>query len=160
MTEATKATRLSKAAREFNVGIHTIVEYLAKKGIEVEAKPTSKLSPEAYELLLAEFMDEKAVKEESKKMELDNSLHESITLDDINKTSDKEEVEPEADIMIELLDIYKDEKIFGCIKIRTFAFLPEKIAPRKTIYIIYSDTGPSLFLQCHEIRAGRAIPFP
>ena len=36
MTEATKATRLSKAAREFNVGIHTIVEYLAKKGIEVE----------------------------------------------------------------------------------------------------------------------------
>ena len=32
MTEDNKATRLSKAAREFNVGIPTIVEFLNKKG--------------------------------------------------------------------------------------------------------------------------------
>src|SRR5210317_260677 len=99
MTEASKATRLSKAAREFNVGIHTIVEYLEKKGIEVDAKPTSKLSPEAYELLLQEFQDEKAVKEESKKMELDTSQHASISIEDIGK-GPVEEVEAEPEIII------------------------------------------------------------
>ena len=34
MTEDVKATRLSKAAREFNVGISTIMEFLHKKGFD------------------------------------------------------------------------------------------------------------------------------
>jgi len=104
MTEANKATRLSKAAREFNVGIHTIVDFLAKKGIEIEMKPTTKLSPEAYGLLLQEFQDEKAVKEESKKMELDTSQHASISIDDIGK-SPVEEKEAEPDIIIKRTSI-------------------------------------------------------
>lgn len=100
MTEASKATRLSKAAREFNVGIHTIVEYLSKNGIEIEEKPTAKLSPEAYELLLQEFQNEKAVKEESKKKELDTSQHTSISIDDIEKDPDTDESEIEPDLII------------------------------------------------------------
>ena len=32
-----KSTRLSKAARLFNVGISTIVEFLAKKGIQIDS---------------------------------------------------------------------------------------------------------------------------
>ncbi|HSG67632.1 MAG TPA: translation initiation factor IF-2, partial [Bacteroidales bacterium] len=102
---ASKATRLSKAAREFNVGIHTIVDFLAKKGIEVEEKPTTKLSPDAYELLLQEFSNEKAVKEESKKMEIDTSLHTSISIDDISKAKPKEDFEPEPDIIIKRTSI-------------------------------------------------------
>ena len=46
-----KATRLSKAAREFNVGISTIVEFLGKKGHEIDSNPNSKLEPDLYELL-------------------------------------------------------------------------------------------------------------
>ena len=105
MTDESKATRLSKAAREFNVGIHTIVEYLAKKGIEVEEKPTTKLGPEAYELLLKEFSNEKAVKEESKKMEIDTSSHTSISIEDISKAKTRDESEPEPDIIIKRTSI-------------------------------------------------------
>ena len=46
MSEVSKPVRLSKAAREFNLGLDTIVEFLASKGIEVERKPNTKLEPE------------------------------------------------------------------------------------------------------------------
>ncbi|MEN8223821.1 MAG: translation initiation factor IF-2 [Bacteroidota bacterium] len=102
MTEAKKATRLSKAAREFNVGIHTIVDYLAGKGIEIETKPTTKLSPEAYELLLQGFQDEKAVKEESKKKEIDITKYEDRSIDDMDRGTSKDvaDADAEPDIII------------------------------------------------------------
>ena len=50
-----KATRLSKAAREFNVGISTIVEFLHKKGIEIDSSPNAKIDPEVYDLLAEEY---------------------------------------------------------------------------------------------------------
>ena len=46
MAESNKPVRLSKVAREFNLGMTTVVEFLASKGIEVEAKPNTKLDPE------------------------------------------------------------------------------------------------------------------
>ena len=36
--------RLNKVAKDFNVGIQTLVEYLAKKGHQVEATPTRRLA--------------------------------------------------------------------------------------------------------------------
>ncbi len=38
-----KKIRLSKAAREFNVGIGTIIEFLHKKGHEEDLTPNSKI---------------------------------------------------------------------------------------------------------------------
>ena len=100
MTEVNKATRLSKAAKEFNVGLHTIVDYLLEKGIEIEAKPTAKISGEMYEMLVQEFQDEKAVKEESKKKEIDTSKHQSIKIGDDDTLAKTEEKEAEDDIII------------------------------------------------------------
>ena len=45
MAESNKPERLRKAARELNLGMTTVVEFLASKGIEVEAKPNTKLDP-------------------------------------------------------------------------------------------------------------------
>ena len=44
MTETNRPVRLSKAAREFNVSLDTIVEFFANLGLEVERKPNSKLT--------------------------------------------------------------------------------------------------------------------
>ena len=63
MSEVSKPVRLSKVAREFNLGVDSIVEFLASKGIEVERKPNTKLEPEQYALVRANFADEKAAKE-------------------------------------------------------------------------------------------------
>ena len=57
--------RLSKVAREFNIGIHTIVDFLHDQGIKIESNPNTKLDEEAYDLLVREFQSEKNVKEES-----------------------------------------------------------------------------------------------
>jgi len=51
------SVRLNKITRELNVGISTLVDFLQKKGFEVENNPNAKISGEAYMLLVKEFGD-------------------------------------------------------------------------------------------------------
>ena len=74
MTQEKKGIRLSKAAREFNVGINTIVEFLHKKDIAIETNPNTKISPEAYEFLAIEYSSDSTAKKESEKLSMRN-LH-------------------------------------------------------------------------------------
>ena len=62
--------RLNKVAKDLNVGVQTLVEYLAKKGHQVEPSPNTKISDEQYELLATAFQGERKVKEEADKIEL------------------------------------------------------------------------------------------
>ncbi len=50
-----KLIRLSQAARKLNVGHNTILDFLLKKGFEVENNPNAKLTPEQIILLSKEF---------------------------------------------------------------------------------------------------------
>ncbi len=50
-----KLIRLSQAARKLNVGHNTILDFLGKKGFEVENNPNAKLTPEHIALLSKEF---------------------------------------------------------------------------------------------------------
>ncbi len=90
-----KATRLSKAAREFNVGISTIVDFLGKKGHEIDSNPNSKLAPDVYDLLHEEYSTDLNVKKESEKLTLKNlrERQESLSLDDVSEVSEQEESE-------------------------------------------------------------------
>ena len=97
MAESTGTKRLSKVAREFNLGITTIVEFLANKGFDVDAKPNTKISDEIYGILLNEFQSDKSVKEESKRVTLPNvEDKETITIDENArqkpKKKDQEEI--------------------------------------------------------------------
>ncbi|MCF6332047.1 MAG: translation initiation factor IF-2 [Draconibacterium sp.] len=68
--EAGKTFRLSKLAREFNVGINTIVESLHKKGFKIDTNPNTKVSAEAVELLEKEYKVDISLKKESEKISL------------------------------------------------------------------------------------------
>ncbi len=57
--------RLSKVAKEFNVGISTIVEFLGEKGIPLEANPNAKIDDETYSILEQEYSKDKKTKERS-----------------------------------------------------------------------------------------------
>ena len=50
-----KLIRLSQAARKLNVGHNTILDFLSKKGFEVDNNPNAKLTPEQFSLLSKEF---------------------------------------------------------------------------------------------------------
>ena len=62
--------RLSKVAREFNVGIQTLIEFLASKDIKVESNPNTKIDAEIYSVLKAEFQSEISAREESEKVSI------------------------------------------------------------------------------------------
>lgn len=63
--EKKKNIRLNKVATELNVGIKTIVEFLAQKGQFVEAKPNTRITTQQYNLVLVAFGNERVVKEKS-----------------------------------------------------------------------------------------------
>ena len=47
--------RLSKVAKELNVGIANIVDHLASKGVKIDGRPNTKITPDSYEILRQEF---------------------------------------------------------------------------------------------------------
>lgn len=109
MTEDVKATRLSKAAREFNVGISTIVEFLHKKGVQLDPNPNTKLPHEAYLLLVKEYSTDISVKKESEKLML-KDLHrkkESLSIDDMSEKDHSDDAEREEEVMV------KDSSVSG-----------------------------------------------
>ena len=53
--------RLSKVAREFNVGIATIVDYLHGKGSKISSDPNTKLTDEDYALVAKAFSSDSQV---------------------------------------------------------------------------------------------------
>ena len=53
MSEAAKTLRLSKVAKEFNLSLGKIVEFLSTKGHKVENNPNAKIGDEEYGLLMA-----------------------------------------------------------------------------------------------------------
>ena len=57
-----KLTRLNKILREFNISLDRAVEFLASNGHEIEARPTTKISPDQYTLFLNEFSSDKSSK--------------------------------------------------------------------------------------------------
>ncbi|MEQ9188247.1 MAG: translation initiation factor IF-2 [Cryomorphaceae bacterium] len=83
--------RLSKAAKEFNVGLPTVVEFLAKRGIEIEARPNTKIEASAYQLLMEEFAPDRAKKQKSDELAYTKVVRETITLDDSKKTKSNED---------------------------------------------------------------------
>ena len=54
---------LIKVAKEFNVGVSTIVEFLQSKGFEIENKATFKISDDMYSELQKEFQSSLVDKE-------------------------------------------------------------------------------------------------
>ena len=63
--------RLMAAAKEFNIGTSTLVDFLVSKGFQSdELKPTSKLTEPMYRVLQSEFQQDKAAKQKAEQVEL------------------------------------------------------------------------------------------
>ncbi len=102
MTEDKKAIRLSKAAREFNVGIQTIIEFLHKKGFDISNDPNGKIPPEAYTLILKEYSGDLSVKKDAEKLALKEkvTLKKSLSIEDRESGKEGESAEPDEDFLI------------------------------------------------------------
>ena len=81
-----KTNRLGKVAKEFNVSIYTVIEFLKKKGFNIEESPNARIEPEMYKLVASEFMVDKNIKKEANNIDL--NYH----------TNQKQEIEKNAPI--------------------------------------------------------------
>ena len=82
-----KVTRLSKIAREFNVGINTIIEFLHKKGYTIDSDPNTKIPAAIYQLLIGEYSSDISAKKESEKLSMRNlrDKKEIISIGDVDQ---------------------------------------------------------------------------
>ena len=92
--------RLSKAAKEFNVGMGTILDFLAKKGFQVDSSPNTKLTAEMYALLVKEYQGEREVKIEAKKLGDLSYKGGSVSVDSTTQTTGTTEEEEDAEVVI------------------------------------------------------------
>ncbi|HSI70014.1 MAG TPA: translation initiation factor IF-2 [Gillisia sp.] len=60
--------RLNKVLREFNISLDRAVEFLNSQGHDIEARPTTKISEEVYQVLFDEFQTDKSKKVASKEV--------------------------------------------------------------------------------------------
>ncbi len=141
--------RLSKLARECNVGIHTIVEFLHKKGFDVDSNPNTKVTPEAVQLLEQEYKIDISLKKESEKISLkiQRPKKEVISMDGEEEPEEKkpEEVkpapvakQPKVEEVIELKATIEKPKILGKIdldagKAKKKEPEPEKETPKPPV---------------------------
>ena len=101
MSEESNFTiRLSKAAKEFNVGMNTILEFLTKKGFQVDSSPNTKLTSEMYALLVKEYQGEREVKNEA--MKLGNLSYKGghVSVDSAKQSSNNDKEEDDNDEVI------------------------------------------------------------
>ena len=98
MSEEPKNIRLNKAAKELNVGIPTMVEYLAKKGHQVDANPNARLTPEQYALLATAFQSEREVKENADRIEITTGS--SVTIEATNTSGNDDSSDYNDEIII------------------------------------------------------------
>ncbi len=82
---AGKAKRLNKVAKEFNISISTIVEFLGTKGIEIDSKPNTKIEADILGVLDEEFADDREAKQNSETVDVGREKRESISLKDVKK---------------------------------------------------------------------------
>src|SRR5574344_896132 len=92
-----ESIRISKILIDFNIGLGTLVDFLSKKGFEVEANRNAKIPAEAYNLVVKEFGKDQIIKEQSQKVTI--NLKEIISMDS-KKDFYEDENEPVEEVLI------------------------------------------------------------
>lgn len=87
--------RLSQVARKLNVGRTTIIDFLTKKGFEVDSSPNSKITDEQFSLLSKEFADSAMDKEEASGLTIGSKHTDNLVIkagaEESGEKSDEEE---------------------------------------------------------------------
>ena len=89
--------RLSKLTKQFNIGLHTLVDFLNEKGAGVDMNPNAKISDEYLPAIESKFGEEQKLKQDSEKVAI--KLKEIIEQSS-KKANESEDDEPMAEEVI------------------------------------------------------------
>ena len=96
--------RLSRVARECNVGIHTIVEFLAKKGFDIDKSPNSKIPQDALVLVMEAFQQDLTAKKEAEKFTQEHRQEVKASLAEEEERAETLSKEPEIEEVLLIAD--------------------------------------------------------
>ena len=113
--------RLSKIAKELNVGISSLVDHLKSKGVDIESSPNTKVEENNYSILLEEFADAKLEKAKAKEVVASREKKPAVVVE----TPKKEEVV----IKAKPAEMKKPE-VIGTVDLNP---KPKKVAPVKPV---------------------------
>ena len=144
-----KLPRLLAAAKEFNIGQDTLIDFLIGKGFpKDELKPTSKLTEDMYRSLQMEFQSDKAAKMKSDQLELPkNAQAEAKKKKDeeevLFKKDEKKSVKKE-EPALEITKVKKEEpkKEEEVVKIEAPEIITPKVVDKIDLSGIDSSTRP------------------
>src|SRR5579863_5653703 len=167
----TTSPRLMAAAKEFNIGKETLVDFLVGKGFNKDdLKPTAKLTEEMYRSLQQEFQGDKVAKIKSNQIDLPKGSVEAkrkkedetvLFRKDPNKKPVKEEPAPVVVEQVKPVVVAKVEepkKEPETIKIEAPEIEGPKIIDKIDLSLIDSSTRPKKTVKKKEPEARVAVP--
>ena len=104
--------RLSKVAKELNITIQRIGEFLEASGHEITVSPNTKISEALHELLLTEFKSDFSQKQQSDEvLEAKRQKKEALIVSEQEATKDKAVIELEAKIAKDVAQLEAEVKV-------------------------------------------------
>ncbi len=132
--------RLMAAAKEFNIGANTLIDFLMSNNLEGSAdlKPTSKLTEEMYRKLQNEYQQDKTAKEKADKVELIKAapLDPKKKKDEQDLSFKKKEEKPKIEEKVEAL---KEEEPKAQEKQEEITIQEKQAAPKEETTSINND---------------------
>jgi translation initiation factor IF-2 len=122
--------RLMAAAKEFNIGTNTLIEFLVSKNFNAdELKPTTKLTEAMYRVLQSEFQQDKAAKQKAEQVDLPKGANadQKKKKDEEDLSFKKKEEKPKAAEPI--IEPVKEEPVAVEIAVQT----PEVESPKSGV---------------------------
>ncbi|MEL0644166.1 translation initiation factor IF-2 [Olleya sp. Ti.3.14] len=108
--------RLNKVLRELNISLDRAVEFLDSKGVEVEKRPTTKISEETYSILSNEFQKDASKKMASQEVnEAKNKEKEELRIKREKELEEKQKAE-EAVKAAKAAQLKKEEEVIKASK--------------------------------------------
>jgi translation initiation factor IF-2 len=130
------------AAKEFNIGANTLIEFLASKKLigSDELKPTSKLSEEMYRVLQGEYQQDKSAKEKADRVELIK-----------NVPADAKKKRDEQDLSFKKKDEKPKEVVVEAVVVPEPVVIPEPVVVIPEPVIIVEKEEPKEIEKVEEI---------
>ena len=98
-------TKISKVAKDFNVALPTVIEFLRKKGITIEDNPNARIEDDVYDILVKEYQPDRLQKTKSDSLSSDR------------QTKTKTPVEPKAEEVKPVAQNVVGPKVVGHIEL-------------------------------------------
>jgi translation initiation factor IF-2 len=140
-----KTMRLNKVLRELNISLDRAVEHLSGKGHEIEARPTTKISDEEYQVLQDGFQTDRSKKAESKEVgEEKRKEKEAIALERAAKLEKQRLEEEDKQIVLKAKADKLELKTLGKIDIEDKSKAPKKLEPEVKETIAVEEVTPKV----------------